>query len=136
MKHQKVEINPKAKSYCLFDGYAHLSSGLTYGLAGVSKGMAIGLVGDAGVSAYTITHLSNKKIEKELKVKMPSLDEKHAIEPEEVGHELLLYSRFSSLTVEILENILLEPSKNGRCWNELKSRGMLTSGVRERKFSS
>ncbi|KAJ0080743.1 hypothetical protein Patl1_11473 [Pistacia atlantica] len=48
------------------------------------------------VGAYTITHLSNKKIEKELKAKMPSLDEKHAMEPEEVSHELLLYSRFSS----------------------------------------
>ncbi|KAL9662403.1 hypothetical protein QQ045_027236 [Rhodiola kirilowii] len=38
-------INPKAKSYYLFDGYAHLSSGLACGLAG----MAIGIVGDAGV---------------------------------------------------------------------------------------
>ncbi|KAJ0076014.1 hypothetical protein Patl1_35133 [Pistacia atlantica] len=54
MKQQKVEINPKAKSYCLFDGYAHLSSGLTYGLVGVSKGMAIGIVGDAGVSTITL----------------------------------------------------------------------------------
>uniref|UniRef100_M4CUT5 V-type proton ATPase proteolipid subunit n=1 Tax=Brassica campestris TaxID=3711 RepID=M4CUT5_BRACM len=42
-------INPKAKSYYLFDGYAHLSSGLTCGLAGLSAGMAIGIVGDAGV---------------------------------------------------------------------------------------
>ncbi|XWS23727.1 hypothetical protein CRYUN_Cryun28dG0040100 [Craigia yunnanensis] len=40
-------INPKAKSYYLFDGYAHLSSGL----AGLSAGMAIGIVGDAGVRA-------------------------------------------------------------------------------------
>ena len=29
-------INPKAKSYYLFDGYAHLSSGLACGLAGLS----------------------------------------------------------------------------------------------------
>uniref|UniRef100_A0A7N2MK70 V-type proton ATPase proteolipid subunit n=1 Tax=Quercus lobata TaxID=97700 RepID=A0A7N2MK70_QUELO len=43
-------INPKAKSYYLFDGYAHLSSGLSCGLAGLSAGMAIGIVGDAGVS--------------------------------------------------------------------------------------
>ncbi|CAL9098770.1 unnamed protein product [Musa acuminata var. zebrina] len=43
-------INPKAKSYYLFDGYAHLSSGLACGLAGLSAGMAIGIVGDAGVS--------------------------------------------------------------------------------------
>ncbi|KAG6509463.1 hypothetical protein ZIOFF_027455 [Zingiber officinale] len=42
-------INPKAKSYYLFDGYAHLSSGLACGLAGLSAGMAIGIVGDAGV---------------------------------------------------------------------------------------
>ena len=42
-------INPKAKSYYLFDGYAHLSSGLSCGLAGLSAGMAIGIVGDAGV---------------------------------------------------------------------------------------
>ncbi|KAE9458634.1 hypothetical protein C3L33_09503, partial [Rhododendron williamsianum] len=34
-------INPKAKSYYLFDGYAHLSSGLACGLAGLSAGMAI-----------------------------------------------------------------------------------------------
>lgn len=40
---------PKAKSYYLFDGYAHLSSGLACGLAGLAAGMAIGIVGDAGV---------------------------------------------------------------------------------------
>ncbi|EYU38851.1 hypothetical protein MIMGU_mgv1a026590mg [Erythranthe guttata] len=44
-------INPKAKSYYLFDGYAHLSSGLSCGLAGLAAGMAIGIVGDAGVRA-------------------------------------------------------------------------------------
>ncbi|MCL7023256.1 hypothetical protein MKW94_008779, partial [Papaver nudicaule] len=42
-------IYPKAKSYYLFDGYAHLSSGLAGGLAGLSAGMAIRIVGDAGV---------------------------------------------------------------------------------------
>ncbi|PPD97044.1 hypothetical protein GOBAR_DD05936 [Gossypium barbadense] len=47
-------INPKAKSYYLFDGYAHLSSGLACGLAGLSAGMAIGIVGDAGVVWNTI----------------------------------------------------------------------------------
>ncbi|URE03171.1 V-type proton ATPase 16 kDa proteolipid [Musa troglodytarum] len=46
-------INPKAKSYYLFDGYAHLSSGLACGLAGLSAGMAIGIVGDAGVRTAT-----------------------------------------------------------------------------------
>lgn len=48
-------INPKAKSYYLFDGYAHLSSGLACGLAGLSAGMAIGIVGDAGVRYYLLT---------------------------------------------------------------------------------
>ncbi|KAL2550475.1 V-type proton ATPase subunit c2 [Forsythia ovata] len=41
-------INPKAKSYYLFDDYAHLSSGLACGLAGLSAGMAIEIVGDTG----------------------------------------------------------------------------------------
>lgn len=47
-------INPKAKSYYLFDGYAHLSSGLACGLAGLSAGMAIGIVGDAGVRYFLL----------------------------------------------------------------------------------
>ncbi|CAL9197770.1 unnamed protein product [Musa hybrid cultivar] len=51
-------INPKAKSYYLFDGYAHLSSGLACGLAGLSAGMAIGIVGDAGVRVYIFSSLS------------------------------------------------------------------------------
>ncbi|GFQ02496.1 v-type proton ATPase 16 kDa proteolipid subunit [Phtheirospermum japonicum] len=38
-----IGINPKPKSYYLFDGYAHLSSGLACGLA---AGMVIGIVGD------------------------------------------------------------------------------------------
>lgn len=49
-------INPKAKSYYLFDGYAHLSSGLACGLAGLAAGMAIGIVGDAGVR-YALFHV-------------------------------------------------------------------------------
>lgn len=55
-------INPKTKSYYLFDGYAHLSSGLACGLAGLSAGMAIGIVGDAGVrynSFYFISCYAN-----------------------------------------------------------------------------
>ncbi|GAB4837828.1 V-type proton ATPase 16 kDa proteolipid subunit [Ancistrocladus abbreviatus] len=44
-------INPKAKPYFLFDGYAHFSSGIACGLAGLGAGMAIGIVGDAGVRA-------------------------------------------------------------------------------------
>ncbi|KAI3728881.1 hypothetical protein L6452_17526 [Arctium lappa] len=46
-----IGINPKVMSYYLFDGYAHLSSGLACGLAGLSAGMAIDIVGDAGVRA-------------------------------------------------------------------------------------
>ncbi|POO02142.1 V-ATPase proteolipid subunit C [Trema orientale] len=42
-------IYPKAKSYHLIDGYAHLSSGLNCGLADLFSGIAIGIVGDARV---------------------------------------------------------------------------------------
>ncbi|CAK9197906.1 unnamed protein product [Sphagnum troendelagicum] len=44
-------INPRSKLYYVFDGYAHLSSGSSCGLAGLSAGMAVGIVGDAGVRA-------------------------------------------------------------------------------------
>ncbi|WZZ43130.1 hypothetical protein YC2023_039389 [Brassica napus] len=44
---------PKGKSYYLFDGYDHLSSGLACGLVGLSTGMAIGIIGEAGVRAST-----------------------------------------------------------------------------------
>ncbi|KAJ0082011.1 hypothetical protein Patl1_11252 [Pistacia atlantica] len=68
---------------------------------------------------HTVTHLSKSKIEEELKAKMSSLDEKY-MEPKEVVHELLLYSRLSSSPIEIPENnVLLEPSKKGQRWNEL-----------------
>ncbi|KAK1378756.1 hypothetical protein POM88_025500 [Heracleum sosnowskyi] len=49
---EKILLNrglPKAKSYYLFDGYAHLSSGLACCLAGLYADMAIGMFGDAGV---------------------------------------------------------------------------------------
>lgn len=52
-------INPKAKSYYLFDGYAHLSSGLSCGLAGLAAGMAIGIVGDAGVRYSKLINAEN-----------------------------------------------------------------------------
>ncbi|KAF2583982.1 hypothetical protein F2Q70_00033688 [Brassica cretica] len=55
-------INPKAKSYYLFDGYAHLSSGLACGLAGLSAGMAIGIVGDAGVSWSVQSRMRRKSL--------------------------------------------------------------------------
>ena len=44
-----TQINPRSKAYYSFDGYAHFASGLSCGLAGLSAGMAIGIVGDAGV---------------------------------------------------------------------------------------
>lgn len=39
------------KAYYYFDGYAHFASGLACGLASLAAGMAIGIVGDAGVRA-------------------------------------------------------------------------------------
>ena len=37
--------------YTLFRAFGHLGSGLTGGLSGLAAGMAIGIVGDAGVRA-------------------------------------------------------------------------------------
>ena len=37
--------------YSSYSGYAHLAAGLCCGLASLSAGMAIGIVGDAGVRA-------------------------------------------------------------------------------------
>ena len=39
------------KAYYYFDGYAHLAAGLSCGFASLGAGMAIGIVGDAGVRA-------------------------------------------------------------------------------------
>merc|ERR1719182_1280746 len=38
-------------NYTMYKGYAHLSAGLACGLSSLSAGMAIGIVGDAGVRA-------------------------------------------------------------------------------------
>jgi V-type H+-transporting ATPase 16kDa proteolipid subunit len=38
-------------SYSYYDGYKHLASGLCCGLSSLAAGMAIGIVGDAGVRA-------------------------------------------------------------------------------------
>jgi len=39
------------KAYYYFDGYAHFAAGLACGFAALGAGMAIGIVGDAGVRA-------------------------------------------------------------------------------------
>ena len=38
-------------TYSSFNGYAHLAAGLCCGISGMCAGMAIGIVGDAGVRA-------------------------------------------------------------------------------------
>merc|ERR1719213_909061 len=43
-------IDPAAK-YSAYEGYAHLGAGLTVGLSALAAGLAIGIVGDAGVRA-------------------------------------------------------------------------------------
>eukprot|EP01006_Ploeotia_vitrea_P042237 TRINITY_DN66614_c6_g2_i1.p2 TRINITY_DN66614_c6_g2~~TRINITY_DN66614_c6_g2_i1.p2 ORF type:complete len:167 (+),score=54.08 TRINITY_DN66614_c6_g2_i1:107-607(+) len=43
--------NVKGPKYSSYNGYAHLASGLSCGLSGLAAGMAIGIVGDAGVRA-------------------------------------------------------------------------------------
>lgn len=40
--------------YSSFSGFAHLSAGLSCGLSGLGAGLAIGIVGDAGVRANGI----------------------------------------------------------------------------------
>eukprot|EP00293_Proteomonas_sulcata_P006588 CAMPEP_0184326222 /NCGR_PEP_ID=MMETSP1049-20130417/142449_1 /TAXON_ID=77928 /ORGANISM="Proteomonas sulcata, Strain CCMP704" /LENGTH=202 /DNA_ID=CAMNT_0026648403 /DNA_START=135 /DNA_END=744 /DNA_ORIENTATION=- len=42
---------PVVPQYTLFSAFGHLGSGLTGGLSGLAAGMAIGIVGDAGVRA-------------------------------------------------------------------------------------
>ncbi len=44
----------KPESYSSFAGFAHLASGLACGLSGLGAGIAIGIVGDAGVRANGI----------------------------------------------------------------------------------
>jgi len=43
--------NIKSSGYSHYKGYAHLASGLSVGLSALGAGMAIGIVGDAGVRA-------------------------------------------------------------------------------------
>jgi len=44
----------KPAGYAAFTGYAHLAAGLSCGLSGLGAGLAIGIVGDAGVRANGI----------------------------------------------------------------------------------
>lgn len=44
-------IEGDKKSYSFYSGYKHLASGLCCGLSSLGAGMAIGIVGDAGVRA-------------------------------------------------------------------------------------
>merc|ERR1712019_156255 len=48
-----VIINGKihAPSYSAYSGYAHFSAGMTVGMSSLAAGLAIGVVGDAGVRA-------------------------------------------------------------------------------------
>merc|ERR1719434_60389 len=48
-----VIINGKIKqgTYSAYSGYAHLSAGITVGMSSLAAGLAIGVVGDAGVRA-------------------------------------------------------------------------------------
>ncbi len=50
-KHLMIMHKPHTvgEGYTLYQGYAHLGSGLACGLAGLAAGMAIGIVGDSGV---------------------------------------------------------------------------------------
>ena len=43
---------PVAPKMSLFQGFVQLGAGLSVGLAGLSAGFAIGIVGDAGVRGY------------------------------------------------------------------------------------
>lgn len=44
-------VSGSKSEYSDFNGYAHLASGLACGLSSLAAGMAIGIVGDAGVRA-------------------------------------------------------------------------------------
>ena len=47
----KISGGVSAKTYTFAQGYQHLSSGLCCGLSSLAAGLAIGIVGDAGVRA-------------------------------------------------------------------------------------
>ncbi len=45
----------KKDDYSYFQGFSHLSSGLCCGLSSLAAGLAIGIIGDAGVRALAQT---------------------------------------------------------------------------------
>ena len=47
----KISGGVNAKNYTFAQGYQHLASGLCCGLSSLAAGLAIGIVGDAGVRA-------------------------------------------------------------------------------------
>ena len=49
--YSKIKTGVDAASYTYAQGYQHLSSGLCCGLSSLAAGLAIGIVGDAGVRA-------------------------------------------------------------------------------------
>ncbi|KAK4250982.1 hypothetical protein C7999DRAFT_28574 [Corynascus novoguineensis] len=51
------DLNPPAhgeSNYSLFNGFMHLSCGLSVGLTGLAAGYCIGIVGDKGVRSYML----------------------------------------------------------------------------------
>lgn len=46
-----AELFAQAPSYSAYSGYAHLGAGLTVGMSSLAAGLAIGIVGEAGVRA-------------------------------------------------------------------------------------
>lgn len=48
---QTTYMDPTLYKYNVYDGYKHLASGLCCGLSSLAAGLAIGVVGDAGVRA-------------------------------------------------------------------------------------
>jgi V-type H+-transporting ATPase proteolipid subunit len=46
-----ISTTVKGDGYSLFEGFAHLAAGMSCGLSSLAAGVAIGIVGDAGVRA-------------------------------------------------------------------------------------
>jgi len=48
----KIPVQSATAAWTYADGYKNLASGLACGLSGLGAGMAVGIVGDAGVRAF------------------------------------------------------------------------------------